>query len=523
MTQPTLLIGWDGAPFADISEWVDAGELPNLAAIASEGYFGPLETVPYVMSPCAWSTFLTGKNAGKHGVYDFYANDFREGQYFREPIDASARREPELWDLLNAQGLSAGMVNVPVTYPPDQFEEYMIAGVLAPGTDDPQFTHPPDLLDEFDTSEYLIDLDVSKSEATADFVDRLHEMVERRTDLLLHCIDNAPEVDVLMAVFTSPDRLAHYYWHFQDDSHPYRATESPEALDQYQHVVRDLFGTLDENLGRIRERFEQRHGEQANVAVLSDHGMDSLEELFFINQWLAENGYLTFDNPDAETDPEDLPDEKQYVFGRVDWEQTQAYSIGKAGEIYINLEGREPQGVVTQSDYERVRAEIAADLREAVDPRTDEGVVDSVTPREDLFDGPHVDIAPDLFVTMADGYYSLGYLFEDRVFMTNDRSDTPFVTAVEDRAGILCQSGPAFTTREDQVEIGLTDYVPTLLHGLGNAVPADADGRVVTDLLARSEQPSTFELAAADHSTADEDSDDVSDSVKQRLEDLGYR
>jgi predicted AlkP superfamily phosphohydrolase/phosphomutase len=528
MSNPSLIIGWDGAPFDLVQEFINDGAVPTLERITEMGYFGPLDTVPYVMSPCAWSTFLTGKNAGKHGVYDFYANDFREGQYFREPIEADARKEPELWKLLNAQDQSAGIINVPVTYPADELDEYMVAGVLSPGTDDERFTYPPDLLDGFDgLDEYLIDLDVGKRDNKTNFIDRVHEMVEARTELILQCIEEVEDVDVLLAVFTSPDRLAHYYYHFQDESHPYRETETEETLKQYRTVMRDLFELLDEKLGLIIERFEEQYDEEVNVSVISDHGMDSLEEMFFVNQWLAEEGYLVFNNQHQEIDAEELPTEKQYVFGQVDWEQTTAYSIGKAGDIYLNLDGREPQGTVPQSEYERVRSEIAEDLRNLTHPKTGDSVVKSVTPREHHFEGPYTEIAPDLLVSLDNGYFSLGYLFEERMFMRNDRTDTPFVSGIEDGPGILCQTGPSFASRDDHVEAGLIDYIPTLLQALDLELPSDVDGRVVEELVDETRRGSDVatlsEEAEKSASGTNESTDGVADSVEDRLEDLGYK
>lgn len=527
-SQNTLIIGWDGAPFTEVQRWLDEGRLPNLAALADNGYFGPLETVPYVMSPCAWSTFLTGKNAGKHGVFDFYANDFREGQYFRNPIDATARKEPELWDIFNAQQQAVGSINVPVTYPATEMDEFMIGGVLSPGVNDPQFAYPSDFLSNYDgLDDYLIDLDFGKHDNREDFIDRVHEMVDRRTELILHCIDQGKDIDALLAVFTSPDRLAHYFWHFQDSEHPYRQTESDEALETYRNVVRELFEKLDEKLGLIVDRYEQQYGEPLNVAVVSDHGMDSLEHMFFVNQWLAQEGYLVFKDSEEEIDASELPEQKQYVFGKVDWEQTQAYSIGKAGDIYLNLEGREPDGIVSPDRYEEVRSEIAEDLRDTVDPRTGEPIVDYVSPREDLFDGPYVDTAPDLLVSLLDGYYSLGYLFEDKVFMRNDREDTPFVSGIESGSGIVCQSGPAFAQRDEPVEFGLVDYVPTLLHALGLALPPDTDGNVVTELVADSQRGSDVLTLSGDQGELSRpggsERTGTAESVKERLEDLGYK
>jgi len=526
MSDTSLVIGWDGAPFNTLSEWVTEGKLPNLQKLSEDGYFGPLETTPYIMSPCAWSTFLTGQNAGSHGVYDFYSNNFREGKYFREPIDARVRDASEFWEVFNEQDKSVGLINVPVTYPASEIDDFMISGVLSPSTDDDRFVHPPDFLDDFESlDDYLIDLDMSKNDDRDVFVANLERMVEMRAELINYCIEEAEDLDVLMAVFTSPDRLSHYFWHFESESHPYRGAESDEQMAEYEGILFDLFQTLDAKLGDISQKFQNKYGDDANVAVVSDHGMESLERIFFINEWLERKGYLTFqENPDP-VDEDELPSEKEYVFGQVDWETTQAYSIGKAGEIRLNLEGREPTGCVSPEDYDEVREAIMGDLRDAKDPRTGAKLTESVTTREKLLDGENVDSAPDIFVTIADGCYSLGYLYNAEVMMVNDEPEAPFVTGIEDGPGIICQSGPVFCTEDESINMGLVDYLPTLLHAMGLEVPANMDGEVKTDILSDERMGGTqvsFRRGQAGEMAEQGEREGTSEEVKDRLEDLGY-
>ena len=137
-----LLVGWDGAPFELISDLLEEDRLPTLSGLRDDGYFGPLETVPYIMSSCAWSTFLTGKNAGKHGVFDFYSNEFREGTYFREPIDSSTRDGPDLGELLNDRDRTISQINVPMTYPVPEVDEFAIGGMISPGISFTNLTPP---------------------------------------------------------------------------------------------------------------------------------------------------------------------------------------------------------------------------------------------------------------------------------------------------------------------------------------------------------------------------------------------
>jgi predicted AlkP superfamily phosphohydrolase/phosphomutase len=527
MDEKFLVVGWDGAPFSLISELVEAGELPTLERIAEEGYFGPLNTVPYVMSSCAWSTFLTGKNAGKHGVYDFFANEFDEGSYFRQPIDATEREVNELYRILNDHDYSVGMINVPTTYPAPDVGEFFVSGILSPSTDDSRFVSPPDFLDDFDgLDEYQIDLNVGKDDDRDEFLDVLNSMVDNRADLTRYAIHESDDPDFFFTVFTAPDRLSHYFWHFTDEDHPYFATESLTAREKYGDVLVDLFKKLDDELAEIIDAFNEEHVEEPVVAIVSDHGMDSLDRIFFVNKWLRQQGFLTFKKETEVFDNERLASEKEYIFGKVDWENTQAYSVAKAGDIYVNLEGREPEGSVPEEEYESVIRSIDQDLRDYGDPETGEKVIETVERKDEVFTGPHIDKAPDLHITLSNGYYSLGQLYGDRdqVLMTNDDEDLPFVTGIEDGAGILALSGPDIES-DEQVQFGLEDFLPTLLYKFGLPVDDDFDGRVVEGLFSDSfcaDNPVETKPGGTGTDREDVTTDEGREKVKDRLEDLGY-
>jgi predicted AlkP superfamily phosphohydrolase/phosphomutase len=532
-SERVLIVGWDGAPYQLVRDMLESGDLPNLESIVEDGYFGPLETIPYVMSSCAWSTFLTGKNAGKHGIYDFYASDFRGDSYFREPINASARDSRDLGDVLGNHGLSLGRVNVPLTYPAREVNGFTVTGMLTPSKDAEGFCYPPDFLDGFEELDrYRIDSGEGKDADKDEFLADIDAVVEGRMELVVYALENSSDLDVYFAVFTAPDRLSHYYWHFEDETHPFRKNESPEDLERYNDVVRDLFRDLDAKLGELVERFRAKYDDPM-VAVVSDHGMKSLKRVFHVNKWLARNGYLTFkdefDGSAVDDDAEEILDDRvEYIFGKVDWENTVAYAMGKRGAIYVNQEGREPQGIVAPDDREDVIADLEADLCEVVDPDTGENIVEEVQTREQLFHGNHVDEAPDILLRLSEGYYPFGYAFElekPALVSTNDWPDMPFVTGIEDGDGIFAVAGDKIDPDCESVDVGLVDFAPTLLHYLGLLIPDDMDGEVPLSLF-RGEHadPDAVEYAAAAEAESQDDdlSSEDEETVKERLEDLGY-
>jgi predicted AlkP superfamily phosphohydrolase/phosphomutase len=132
MSKKTLVIGWDGAPYDRISEWVKEGKLKTLGSLVSKGAFGPLETTKLTISSCAWTTMVTGKNAGKHGVYDFFGTKFVDDSYFREPINSKWRRAKALWNYMSDYRYRVGTVNIPITYPADKVRGFMVGGMMSP-------------------------------------------------------------------------------------------------------------------------------------------------------------------------------------------------------------------------------------------------------------------------------------------------------------------------------------------------------------------------------------------------------
>ncbi len=530
---PLLVVGWDGAPYSLVRALVEDGTLPTLADIASDGYFGPVETVPYVMSSSAWSTVLTGKNAGKHGIFDFYANDFKEGTYFRKPIDATARTEAELGQYLNDKGKTLGQINVPMTYPAADYDEFVISGMTTPSTDDEGFVSPDTFLDSYDgLEEYKIDLDEDKDAPRDVFIDDIKRMIDTRMDLTCYALERAEAPDVVFAIFTAPDRFSHFLWHFWDENHPFRKNESEEDLEAYSEILIDLFVDLDGKLAGLIERVEEKYDTEPTVAVMSDHGMKSLTHIFHMNKWLSDHGYLSFKEgerePSLDDDAEEvLNDEVEYIFGKVDWENTEAYALGKRGAIYVNQEGREPEGIVSPEERDDVIERLKEDLSTVVDPETGEEIVETLRSRDELFQGENVGRAPDLLVSLADGYYPFGYAFEleqENIITTNDRPDLPFVTGIEDGDGIFAISGPDIAADTSEVDLSLEDVTPLVLYQQGLAPTEDMDGTVPDGLFTekfRETNPVRNDPPLAKQVQEEMNESDKS-AVEDRLEDLGY-
>jgi len=538
-----LAIGIDGATFDLIQPWAEAGALPHLAKLMSEGVHGPLEsTLPPVTSP-AWPTFATGKNPGKHGVFDFIRP--LGGRF--ELVNASSLRAKTLWDILSEAGRTVGIMNVPVTYPPEPVNGFVIGGMLSPMTG--TFTFPADLLDRYagDLPPYRIAPSVQYKEGnegafTADLLD----LVRRRGKYALRLMEDYPH-DFLMVHFQATDVLQHALWRIVDPSHPrYDPDLAAEALPAF----RGVYQAIDEAIGQMLARLDG----DTTVVVMSDHGFGPLHHTVNVNLFLLEQGLLKLKQgawnrlktglfmagltPASIWHVIERAGLQNYVwqvskstrnkvvskflsFDDVDWSRTVAYSIGHVGQVYINLKGREPQGIVEPGEeYRAVQVRVAEALQELRHPKTGAPMVDEVIPGGTVAHGPYASRSADLHLVI-DGYRAIAFpLFAaDRRIVTRQiRGDS----GCHRRHGVLIAWGRDIRSGEHLASARIHDLAPTILHLLGLRVPDDMDGRVLTRAL-ESDRPVEYEHVDAALGGAQRDlSPEETAEVEDRLRSLGY-
>ena len=369
-----LIIGIDGATFDLVLPWVEAGHLPNLGRLIGHGVHGDLaSTLPPVTSP-AWPTFMTGCNPGKHGVFDFIqptGSDF-------SLVNATKIKQPTIWQRLSAAGYRVGVLNVPVTYPPQPVNGFMISGILSPKGG--QICYPADLIDRHkaELGDYRIAPNIQfKSGIEEEYIEDIRELIQSHGDWALRLMEDEP-VDVMMVHFIALDIMMHALWRFMDHAHP-RYQPSP-----YEHAIRDAYKLVDDYIGRMLALIP----DETIVMVMSDHGFGPLQKIVNLNIYLYERGFLKLSD-DAMTrikvaafrrgiTPAGVyrvvervglqnlatrvsKETRNQVVGRflsfenVDWSRTVAYSMGHVGQIYLNVAGREPHGIVEPAEYQQRR------------------------------------------------------------------------------------------------------------------------------------------------------------------------
>jgi predicted AlkP superfamily phosphohydrolase/phosphomutase len=329
-----------------------------------------------------------------------------------------------VWDRATDAGLDATVMNVPVTFPPQRTVQRMVSGYLSPELD--KAAHPEELRSYLAESDYRLSVNAKlghKSDKSR-FVEHARDTLDARAAAFSRYVER-DDWDLFVGVFTAPDRINHFLWADYEDGGGYRED------------LLEFYGALDDHIGRIRAALPN----DVTLVVGSTHGFTRLRYDVYCNEWLEREGWLSYgdDDHDALADIDD---------------DTRAYSL-VPGRFYLNLEGREPDGVVPQSEYEAVRADLR-DALEAWEGPDGRPVADRVVEREAVFRGDHDAIAPDLVVVPNEGFdLKSGFRPHDAVF--DPDGPRTGMHAFEDAA--LFVDHPDATVEDAD----LLDVAPTLL------------------------------------------------------------
>lgn len=562
-----IVIGVDAATLSLMGPWMQAGELPTLARLVQEGVHGPLtSTTPPVSAP-AWTSFMTGKNPGKHGIFSFF--EPVPNSYAARHTNGGSRRATTIWKILSESGKRVGIINVPMTYPPEEVAGYLIAGMDTPD-ERSRFIYPPALQEELtrefgkiETIVYHFVQKLGKSYRSAHRAYKLWERLEeRRAQLCQHLMRTRP-TDLIMIHFFAVDQIQHYFWHYMDSSHP---LYDPEGARFLGDVIKEIYRTIDRLVGELLSLLPQ----ETSVIVLSDHGAGPLStRRIFINNLLASLGLLHFKEAEraapsmsaaahlamkrvdafirrhlpsrlktwltwAFPETRDLF-ESYLAIGQIDWSATKAYCNEKFGSsIWVNLKGVRPNGIVEPgSEYDKLLAFITQKLYEIKDPETGSQLITRVYRKEEIYSGPFLDKAPDLLIDEWQGLTfqpSLSAVkHKEGPIVASERPTGRSVgkkTGSHRYDGILLLKGAPFKVGQTLEGAQIIDMAPTILYLMGLPVPDDMDGKVLTEVLKEeylARHPVVYRKADNGDQTTEQtySAEDVR-KVEERLKSLGY-
>ena len=547
-----LVVGWDGATFDVIRPLVAEGKLPNIAKMMQHGAWGELlSTIPPV-TPAAWTSFFTGKNPGKHGIYDFQTLD--PATYTFKTIRTHHHREKTLWQLLSEAGKRSIILDVPFTYPPQPFNGLMITGYGTPRTPGTVFTYPEDFSPHLPPElhpEIRVALPANKFDRSQRFIEEWRDVMSGRRKLLHHLI-TTQDWDLFMVVFSITDNMAHVFWTYLDPAHPnYHKSEAPA----FRQAFLDAYIACDWLLGELMEAA----GPNTTTIVLSDHGFGSVRPRQYVFQRLMKGGY--FQPKGGQQHPLKgrlvrlatdaymrFPILREWVKGlrprqlkavrrtvkRANLTPTEAADFSRSKVVltnfglrmWINDRERFPQGVVSPDEKEALIEELIDFLKADRDRVDGLPVIANVYRGVELYHGPFAHLGPDLVIEYANHYRA----------QTPHPGKNPFLEGGHTLQGIFLAQGAAI--RPYQMNSlpasgrfpapNLTDLAPTILHLLYQPVPPDMDGRVLTEIfhpgylaahpIRQGDTPAQHkQIAPVEDYTPEEEA-----AVEEQLRKLGY-
>lgn len=566
MKSPRLLIvGLDAATLDLIGPWIAKGKLPTLAALMKNGAWGRLASIVPPITPPAWTSFMTGKNPGKHGIFHFL--EAKPETYELSYLNGASRRAKTIWRMLSDAGYTVGTLNIPFTYPPEHLNGFQISGMDTPSEKSP-FVYPAELHAELVELLARFELDVRylgymSTDTRRERVLAEMEKLDRQwLSATLYLMEKHP-VDVMMCTFMSIDTVQHYFWHYMDPSHH---LHNPAAVARFGDAILRVYERLDDAIHQML----QKTSEDTSILVVSDHGGGpTSDRVVYLNRYLAQLGLLHYCQ-DERSALKKLTQtivrasytwlhstlgsrQKSYLartlpalrkrfeaaftsFSAIDWSRTKAYCsevLASPPSIWINLKGVKPCGIVEQHEYEPLLKLISERLKELKDPRSNEPIIKRILRRDEIFYGPYTNEAADLILDWWEtSHFSTSPSFPEDTLKpaVEVRERRPSTKSewggTHRRDGILIAHGKPFKKGAEIHGARLIDMAPTILHLLAQPVPDDMDGRVLEELfepafITRSPVKVRVGEAFDDRQETDY-TDEEAAVVEERLKALGY-
>jgi predicted AlkP superfamily phosphohydrolase/phosphomutase len=436
-------------------------DVPNIAKLMGEGMHAELASITPPITVPAWACAFTGKTPGQLGIYGF--RNRKDTSYDGLSIAHSGSiREPAVWDLLGERGMRTVLIGVPPSYPPPtEFPGWRVGCFLTPPSAE-RYAFPQELEIEIEEElggkgEYIFDIPNFRQAGFDVTLDQVYKMTERRFRVGRRLIANKPW-DLFAICDIALDRLHHVFWQYFDPRHPLHEPGTP-----YETAFQDYYRFLDDQVGSLLELVP----DDAVTILMSDHGARPMMGGVCFNDWLIREGYLTLAEPVSGQTP--IKD------ASIDWSRTVAWGDGGYyGRLFLNVTGREPQGVVEPASYESVRDELIGKL-EAMPGPDGEPLGTKVLKPQDVYTEVR-GVAPDLIVYFGDlEWRSVGSVGNPSIYTYEN--DTGPDGANHDRDGVLVMAGAPGqpTGKVDRLE--LVDVGPTILSLYGIAAPEGAVGR----------------------------------------------
>ncbi|XRP97075.1 alkaline phosphatase family protein [Methanocaldococcus sp. 16A] len=523
MSPKVLVIGLDGATWNLIKPWTDKGELPTFKKLMENGVWGNLEsTIPPWTIP-AWESMSTGKNPKKLGFATFMVKD----GYKFVPHNFKHKRQKMIWDILSDSNYNVVVANLPNIYVAQKINGCMIAGWLC--LDKNRITYPPNLINELNEhcNGYEIDIfdvdfengRITDGPGDNEYLKRCEELLEKHFFAFTYLLKKYMW-DFGFIVFVTPDRIQHKYWN------------SNILLEHYKKIDSKLKELLD------------KINDETIIFLVSDHGFGCVKYILNINEFLIKEGYLKLKKPPKQMlsrlftiikESTLLPIAKALVnrlphtiakylkkkaspisFEKmdIDWSYTKAFAYGVFGDVYLNVKGREPNGIVDPDEYDKVREEIIEKIKNIEYKGKKLNI--QIFKKEEVYPNATLwDNLPDLVIVPTDdGIHAINPNIGSGKIITESNGSN----GDHRLYGIFLAYGPGIKKGYKIENVKVYDIAPTILHIFSLPIPNDMDGKVLTNIFEKDSEFAKKEIKYVDTSYYEKKQED--EKLKKAIKNL---
>lgn len=542
MSKKVLIIGLDGGTWKIFDDLIDKGYMPNLKALKGSGTSGILESTKPPITPAAWTSFMTGTNPGKHGIFDFIRFD-------REKIEFSVVNSnfigcETFLEYLSDCGKRVISIQLPMTYPPKAVNGIVVSCFLTPSIRS-EFTFPKKIKDEilikmpnFTISPETIFYKYKPfNKGFEQFLNTMSEQIQEKKNLDLHLLGKYPW-DIAFVQFQSLDIVQHALWPYLDNSH--KLFDMEKFIQIADRYYRKLDNDINEIIRDMRNLYKN---DDVLVVLMSDHGFQAAKRSFNLQRWLSENSYL-YKNTNKNIKEKliealvridkhklrrwipflrKMKERKKglfsdYVKSQIDFLRSKALCLPVIGWGNIFILGDGNEGIV--------KNKLIDELEKIYDPATNKPLIKRVYKKEEIYSGHSSAFMPDLILEPTNGYVfnSSSNSFSELLFRDIDK-DTDKFLGTHDLDGIFVFNGKDISVQKG-LRLHLQDIIPTVLYYMGLSIPENMDGKAYTKMFKEEfpkNMPALFKKdirpvpTSVDNLMAEEEKD-----IADRLRSLGY-
>ena len=379
-----FVFGIDGAmPEKVFGEWLD--ELPNIKKLMEGGCYAKLNSTIPPLSVTAWTSMTTGKKPAEHGIFEYlYRNRESEVPGKMNLVSSFRVKNKRVWEMVAEEGKKVISCFVPLTWPVKAYGGTIISGAPAL-VEKGKFAHPPEIENEIKEilgQDFQVDIRFFRDLTKKDISQRIKKVTQMHLDIIDYLIKNK-EWDFFFGVITGSDRMNHSFWRYCDSHH-----RKYDPNSEFKTILKEYYKFLDKELGKIIQILD----EDTLIIIVSDHGFTRMHTRVNLSDWLIKEGYLVLREDSKINSPTKLEHEM------IDWEKTKVFAVGAYdGQIFINLKGRDPSGLVEPEEYDKLINELEEKIKKI--PGDDGKILNTkIFKKKDYFKGECEDIAPDIIV-----------------------------------------------------------------------------------------------------------------------------